>query len=219
MIDAAMIALATYLENAALSWMQLPDCSVSRVACQYFEAQERESPSVVGERIQQVSNIVAELLQGETPIWSDDTTGARTGLLLMHVAFHETRFRGYVWDGRCNDDAWRKGAEGVQLLRLGTCDGGHAYSPWQVHPERGFYLTFDGSDVNPFHGELKIDATSIKDPKVAAVAALHMLRRSVRLTNSLRYYTGEWSGPAPKAALRLDGALAYEHRRPFLPAE
>jgi hypothetical protein len=102
---------------------------------------------------------------------------------------------------------------------LGTCDGGHAYSLFQVHPERGFYLTWDGTDTNPFRGELRVDSTSIRNHMVAMTAALHMMRRSIRATNSLRYYTGEWVGAAPKAQIRLEGALAYERRKPFLTQE
>lgn len=229
MIETATLALATYLENAALSWMHLPDCGASPALCAAFEKQEHETPAAVGDRIQHVAASVALLFNNpthsEAPIWADDTTGARTGLLLMNVAFNESRFRGYVDDGRCNDPIWREGVEGKQLLKFGTCDGGHAFSIFQIHAHRRLWLTWDGSDIksngDANAGDVLVNPTAIiANRELALTTALHMLRKSIKSTNgSLRYYTGEWSGPAPKAAIRLEGALAYERRRSFLPEE
>ena len=208
-------ALALYLETAALTWMQLPECSVARAACAQFERQEHESPAKVADRIQDVAWAVASVLtygawgHEEPALYSDDRDSARTGLLLMSLAFHESRFRGYVFDGRCSDPAWRSGSEADQLRPLGTCDGGQASSIWQLHMGRGYLVSW--GEENHLVRREDVIGLGIFGP----VVALHMARASLAATGTLRNYTGEWEGPAPAARAREATAVAYYRAHPF----
>jgi hypothetical protein len=54
-------------------------------------------------------------------------------LLLASQAFVESRFMPWVVDGSCNDDTWRERQPGWTRK---SCDGGHAFGPWQIHDPR-----------------------------------------------------------------------------------
>ena len=172
---------AAYLERAALSWMYLPNCNARPRACQDFERREGESVEAVRARIAEVAGQVSRA-----------TGDTRMGLVLMSLAFHESRFRGYVDDGRCNDAAWVTTLAGAHLTRLGDCDNGHAYSLWQVHPatrEQG--------------------AQMIAQRPFAIEQALGIARASLARDGTLRGYTGETDPAAPKAFRRLRAAEMY----------
>jgi hypothetical protein len=214
--------LADYLKQATLSWMKLTPNLRS------FEKAEHETQSVVIDRIDEVSLQVEDVIrhgyQGhrEAVIWDDDRSGARTGLLVMGVAFFETRYRGYVDSGKCNDPTWRKSKEAGILLALGTCDGSHAYSAWQIHCRNGMYLTWDADEYSSVR--LRSDAVLVnpkgilEDRRLAITGALHMLRKAVRRTRDLRDYSGEPSDYHPKADVRLALAVDYEKAHPYMTA-
>ena len=159
------------LDSQVLGWMSLPP-----VGDEGFSAREGESVGDVRRRIAEVAR-AATLLGIAQPIWPNDD-GTKTARLLVCVAFYESRFRGYVDDGRCNDPDWRASPEGVRTMRLGTCDGGRARSLWQLHDFRG-------------------------DRQQAMQEALRRLRFSIRAMGDLRGYTGERGPDAPKARVRL----------------
>lgn len=202
--------LAQYLEAATLTWMALPDCAASPHACADFETRERETPAAVGARVHDYAQAVAEVARegfDGAPIaapYADDAGRARAGLLLMSLAFHESRFRGYVADGRCTDGEWRKSDEGRALMRLGTCDGGFASTVWQIHIGRGQRV---GT-------ELVTRERALEDPRAGAALALQLAGGSIRFAHSLRYYTGE-GAVAPKAREREALATAYYRAHPF----
>ena len=54
----------------------------------------------------------------------------------------------------------------------------------------------------------------VRDRRVAARMALHMLRYSMKHAHTLAIYTGE-VGSAPKAKLRLETALSFIRHNPF----
>jgi hypothetical protein len=56
----------------------------------------------------------------------------------------------------------------------------------------------------------------IRDRKLAAKVALHMLRYSMKNAHSLTIYTGE-APNGPKAKLRLDRATNYARKHAFAP--
>ena len=207
-VEAPHAALAMYLETAALTWMKLPECSVARAACAQFERQEHESPAAVADRIRDVAGAVARGVRegyGGQAVTSYPLDEQEAGLLLMSLAFHESRFRGYVADGRCSDPAWRTGHEAVQLAPLGTCDGGRASTVWQVHFGQGIRV-----------GAVRVTREmAIADHRAGAAAALTMAANSIAATGTLRNYTGEWSGPAPAAAARMATAITYYQAHPF----
>jgi hypothetical protein len=94
---------------------------------------------------------------------------------------------------------------------------------WQLHPEDG--LTFD-RDLFTFarnrsaswreeHASEIFDGHAlVRDRKLAARMALHMLRYSMKNAHSLAIYTGE-AGNAPKAKLRMATAISYIRTHPF----
>lgn len=51
-------------------------------------------------------------------------------MLLASQAFVESRFMSWVVDQSCNDASWRARQPG--WIRR-SCDGGHAFGPWQIH--------------------------------------------------------------------------------------
>ena len=107
-------------------------------------------------------------------------------------------------DGRCNDRAWRASPEGRRTIHVGGhCDGGLAFSFWQVHLDGGL-LAFDPEGVTP---------EKMKYTAYAASIGLSMVCRSLARTGSLVDYTGESASFHPKADERLDFA------RRFIPRE
>lgn len=109
-----------------------------------------------------------------------------SAMVLVGLAYKEgARFAAYVADGRCNDPAWRASPEGITLLHWGGCDGGKAYSLWQVHIE--------GRRITP---------AQMMDQEFAASVAADIARKSYAGSKGLCWYTGEWGGPCPKARER-----------------
>jgi hypothetical protein len=217
-------ALADYLERAALTWLALPDCGAAPERCAGFERQELESPAAVADRVREVARDVASLLEDgfsghdEPSPYAHDPRKARAGLLLMSLAFHESRFRGYVADGRCPNPEWRRSEEGRHLLPLGPCDGGLASTLWQIHVGRGLWVGWDAREWGSERSSPRDVLLSLTPSanlswplyhQNAAMLALHMARASIRATGTLRYYTGEWEGRAPKAGARERLALDY----------
>lgn len=164
---------------------------------------------------------IATVVLDEAPIWKDDVNHSRTATLLTTIAFWEGHFWKHVDDGSCNDQARRKkDSKLVNLLaRTGDCDGGYAYSIWQIHPEGGIVLTSDGGWKHYWDARsddvVKYDGISmLQDRKVAARVALHMLRASVQRSGGLCAYTGE-AGPCPKADQRMNFAREWMRKRPL----
>lgn len=146
----------------------------------------------------------------DDPAWIDDTYRDQTALLLASLAFYEgVHFAAYVDDGRCQ--AWGKlialrlpmPAEGARYMRLGTCDHGAAQSLWQVH------------SVELQSPRESATTENLLDRRYAAHIALRLARQSLNATSTLRYYTGEWSGPCPKADERLSFAIREIDAHPY----
>ena len=113
---------------------------------------------------------------------------------LTSLAFHEGRFRSYVDEQKCNDRTWRKTKEGRKtMLSGGDCDGGYAYSLWQIHP-----------------WEAKVTGPQLKDRRFAAKTAYGFIRRG-----GWCGYSGE-PGPCPKADTRREVAVNYLKKHPFV---
>ena len=125
------------------------------------------------------------------------TSDPSDAVLLASLGYFEgVRYAQYVDEYRCNDPAWVKSPEGARLTHWGTCDHGIARSFWQIHPQD------DRSSVT--HGLCSTEAISTRIG--AARCALDIAHRSIAATGNLSYYTGEWSGPHPKANERLEFA-------------
>lgn len=190
--------LTSYLLAAMTAWMPIRNHAHS------------ETPEVTQARYEQIAADVAQIAldPDETPLFQGEDGRAKTALLLLSVALHESGFRGDVDAGKCKPY---------------ECDHGKAFSIWQLHPEDG--LIFDG-DVFTFarnrsaswredHATEIFDGASlVRDRKLAARMALHMLRYSMKNAHSLAIYTGE-GGNGPKAKLRMQTALSYIREHPF----
>jgi len=159
-------------------------------------------PSALSTDYTGVAEDIARVVLSEPPLWKDDTSHARTGILLLSLAFFESGFRAYVDDLRCNTWANMKFAhkklpnEADKLLRLGHCDGGLAYSMWQIHPIE-----------TPEWEAVKIRSE-------AARLALKRARMSLAMSGDLRGYSGEQNG-FEKARKRLEFAEKWSRKHPF----
>ena len=147
---------------------------------------------------------------GECPIPMDrgdwrmtDDPEAR-GVLAMALAYFEgARFASYVDDESCNDRTWRTFSENRHLMHIGGhCDGGLAFSFWQVHIDSGL-LSYDPKMVT---------AEKMKDRTYAASVGLAMACRSLKASGSLVGYTGESRSWHPKADERLNFARRFISR-------
>jgi len=176
----------------------------------------------------------------EEPLFEGDVDRSKSAVLVATVAFFESGFAAYVDKGLCNDWSWRRpkttGPDAVpageirrrkSLLAAGSCDGGLAYSDWQIHPfdvrHRDGMVLLDGPRAWAFVADVHDGQTHdvihgkdmIEDRRKAARVALHMLRRALgRGPSNLCGYTGE-RGDCPKGAQRLRFALDWSRKHPF----
>jgi hypothetical protein len=190
----------------------------------------------------QVANDLATVvLDPEEPaFWKNDKTKARTAIMMVGIAYHETNYRAYVDDGRCNDPEWRKSEEGAKMMRIsGNCDGGIAHSMWQVHTstdgivvmpanyddsskdtdKREWCYAFEMKENRCATDEGKLIAPKemASDRQAAIRVALHMARRSIRRGVKLCQYTGE-GDVCPKGDVRYnwaEGPKGYSTKHPF----
>ena len=130
---------------------------------------------------------------------------SRDASVLASLVSFEGGLNPYVDDGRCNDTTWR--ATHADILRAGDCDGGHAWTEFQIHAEGGLALVGTGWSVWKWApaGSVKITGPDlVADPSLAARVALHILRQ-----NGMTGYTGEGRETHPKADTRLKRAKKW----------
>lgn len=103
------------------------------------------------------------------------------------VASYEGGYQAFVDSGRCNDPNFKPDGRG-------SCDGRQAWSIWQIHTMGGIVLT-DKEFVGRWYATDLTHVINgpdlIRDRKLAARVALHMMRYSMNRTHSLCLYTGE----------------------------
>lgn len=188
--------LAAYIEDTLREWNKGP---MAGKATRYHE----------------IARDIAVVVLREPRIWVG-SNGSREGVLLVSIAWWETRLRDYVDDGSCNRwmlDAWRRCGGRLSCLPKealdamntgGTCDGGNAASLWQIH-------SGDGDIAR--HLTTK-DLYSNR--KLAAATALAIARRSIQAGAGLMQYVGG-VGPdrAEKARQRLSKAEEWSRKHPF----
>ncbi|HZU82490.1 MAG TPA: hypothetical protein VE987_06225 [Polyangiaceae bacterium] len=191
-------ALTAYLLTAMLAWMPTKN------------QKARETADAALARYQSIASDVATVAldPAEPPLFKGADGRTKTALVLLSVAWWESAFRPDVDSGNCKPP---------------ECDNGHAFTLWQLHPEDGFI--FDG-DVYTFArnrtpawradhaSEIFDGAALLRDRKLAAKIALHMMRYSVLHSGGLGIYTGE-NGNGPKAKQRMDHALKWLREHPF----
>lgn len=133
----------------------------------------------------------------EDKLWAQQAGNA---IQLAAVASYEGGYQGFVDSGRCNDPTYKPDGRG-------SCDGRQAWSIWQIHTMGGIVLT-DREFVGRWYATDLTHVVNgpdlIKDRKLAARVALHMMRYSVTRTRGLCLYTGETvqgAGCAPQTPL------------------
>jgi len=173
-------ALTKYLVAAMLAWSPavfMPGKDVS-----HYEGTARDVAEVV-------------LEETEKPLFAPTTAGAdraKTALLLVALAYKESSFWPSIGDGTCNG----KHPELKEALRLlaaagMTCDGGHAFTFWQIQPGKGLWLTGDFYTSMGGTGPAITGDDLLADRKLAARTALHIARSSFHATKTLCGYSGE----------------------------
>jgi hypothetical protein len=176
--------LSTYVLAAILGW--------TRIHGQAKDSSDLAWLSGIADDISAVSIEVE-------PLFKNDESHSRTALLLASVARFESNFAPWVDAGLCNSKEWLSSS--IAIHHGSTCDGGHAFSLWQVHPYSGAT------------GEAMLG-----DRKVAIREAVSRMRVSLDAGKGLCWYTGEpASGDCPKAELRLRTALVWEKGHPWQP--
>jgi hypothetical protein len=150
-----------------------------------------------------IADDIATVVLSEERAFDDDASGQRTALLLVSIAHYETGRSWSVWvdNGKCNDEAWRK-AHSLWMRRGGDCDGGKAWSMWQVH--------VPGDSV-------EAGRALVVDRKSAIRAALTIARASLKAGRGLCYYSGETFPHCRLADLRLETARHWTDMFPYVP--
>lgn len=138
-------------------------------------------------------------------------------VLLAALGYYEgARYAEYVDSGACNDPVWVRSGEGKRLAHWGTCDRGptdprgRAHSVWQIHPIE--------DRTSPLYGTCR-EAVVDSSRENAARCALALAKNSMKETGSLAWYTGEWTGPHPKADERLEFARRAIRKHPVARVE
>jgi hypothetical protein len=122
--------------------------------------------------------------ENEPPILGGDNGRERTALYMLSQAVQESHLVRYVDEGQCNDWQWRLTAEGKRAMLRGDCDGGIAFTPWQMHINAnggGTVLTKLGwvgaewaeDNASVIHGK-----DAVNNKVLGARVALHWMRQT-----------------------------------------
>jgi hypothetical protein len=177
--------------------------------------------------------VTVVLDDSEPPLWSDDLAKGKTATMVATIGLWEGHYWRYVDDGRCNSKTWRDSHAGKHLTGpRATCDGGHAYSIFQIHPDRGGIVLTTKEIETPQGPKFIGDGYTyhqlapdepyitgrdlIQDRTKAVRVALHMIRPAIH--NNLCSYTGE-SGDCPKGKERIKWAMDWWKKHPFPPID
>jgi hypothetical protein len=125
--------------------------------------------------------------------------------LLATLAYMECGFAQFVDTLECNDPVWRASPEGQSIMGGKSCDGGNAYSIFQIHPVT--------DKTAPLYESCRKEAIVVRSG--AARCALKIARASMEATSTLQNYTGEPGDYHPKADDRLRMANRAIVRHPF----
>ena len=203
--------LIQYIFIAILSWVPI------RNLTPYGETEDEARA-----RLHSVAEDIVTIAmdKSEPSVFARADGRVKTALLQASIASMETGFQKFVDTGDCNQANYRAD-------RRGNCDGGHAFSLWQIHVFGGGYLLLeDGTlgsvmyspSVAQAHPEWIIKgADLVSDRKKAIRVAQRSERASLNQFHSLCGYSGEHceDGEHPKAKARFDRAVEYYQKHPF----
>jgi hypothetical protein len=217
-----------YVLLAMLSWVPLSsqivrnaDGTYPKTKDGYFIVEDKDEAMA---RYEMIAGQIIDVAFDEDlkPLFNGSLGRLKTALLLASIGSFEGGFHKFVVDGDCNKPGWKSD-------KGGTCDGGAAFSTWQIHISGGGYLIKDGeltqvqyerqyAKDNP---EEVIDgALLIRDPSVAARLAYFIVHYSTKNFHGLCAYTGEncVTGHHPLALAREGRAVDYLRNHPFDPS-
>jgi hypothetical protein len=212
-----MQQLVTYILTAMLTWIPV------RNLTPYGET-EAEATARLRSVAEDICMVALDA--NEPPVFGRADGRVKTALLDAAVASMETGFQKFVDDGSCN-------RRGYRADRRGDCDGGHAFTFWQLHVAgNGYILLEDGTLGSVFYSPAAIvksaqdKGTVIRGPelladrKTAIRVAQRIMRDSLKQHNSLCAYSGEScdEGAHPKASVRFERARTYLAQHPFTDA-
>ena len=203
-------ALANYILSAMISWTPLS----SLVAYGETEVEVRARFKAIAADIAAVSADPAE-----QAAFSGPTGRVRTALLIASIGSFEGGWQKFVEEGDCN-------RTGFHADRRGGCDGGHAFTSWQIHIAGGGFLFVDGRLTNKTyaasyakeHPSEIIDGPALVANRQLAVRVAKDLIIETKTDRCvLCGYSGESSfGEHPKADARLDRAKDYWAKHPYV---
>lgn len=218
--------LTKYILAAMLSWVPLNNQTI------YGETEAEALARYEATAL----DIVTTVLSPNEPWIFKNTNGVKEALELASIASFEGGFQTFVEDGSCNKKGYKPDGRG-------GCDGGHAFSNWQIHIYGNGYILQDDGLTNvdaekniarilkkPLSfepGDVIQGKNLIEDHRLAARVALHLVRLSWKSAHSLCGFTGEDCGEArnvdghdvgghPKATQRHQRAVNYEKAHPFV---
>jgi hypothetical protein len=207
--------LITYILAAMLSWVPV------RNLTPYGESEDQASA-----RLRSIAeDIVTVAFDASEPsVFARSDGRVKTALLHAAIASKETGFQKFVDDGSCNQTAYVAHAD-----RRGNCDGGYAFSLWQIHVSGGGYILLeDGTLTSKMYASPSVLASHtliggselVADRKTAIRVAQRIERDSLKYHGSLCAYSGEscMEDKHPKAKARLDRAVDYYASHPFTDA-
>jgi hypothetical protein len=226
-VSPAQLAAQQYLDHEQAHWDALK---------QYLLNTMHEWAPAANQPDHDVSNYesIAEdistciLTHEEPAFWKDDRNKGKSALLVISIGYWEGHYWKFVDDGLCNKPKWLKSKEGARLTGpKATCDGGHAYSIFQIHPDHGgialhYEEDDDGDLIGTGYGyhydrpgaPFVTGQDMIADRKRAVLAVMHMLRPAVAANNNLCEYTGE-ARPCTKGKERLEWMQKWWASHPF----
>jgi hypothetical protein len=179
----------------------------------------RQPAPDAAEDVDALVRAIAVVACREPAVFGEPSPHAKTAVLLATLAFFESGWAEYVLDGDCNTEAWRRTEAGRRaMLSGGSCDGGLAWSAFQIHVGEGFVLTNDGYYDRPWSapaGHPVEGPAMIIDSELAVRLALAIVRTSIdRCGGTLNCYAG--AGNEGRAKVRLDFARSWWTRHPYL---
>lgn len=210
-------ALVQYVLAAMISWVPLTNQLERNDDGRWVRDSQglyvREDDDHARARYEAIAENIVDVALDYTlpPIWRGAEGDVKTALVLASIGSLEGGYHAWVANGACNKKTWIGGG----------CDGGHAFTIFQIHVYdfvlRGDSITQakylnDAQPVEIIHGHDLID-----DPRLGALVAYHLVRGSMLAYGSLCAYSGEsCTGKHPKADARLERAKVYLDKHPIV---
>lgn len=222
-------AVSKYLLAAMTAWVPMANHYVRDKAGHFLRMPlgfVQEDQAAVRARYEATADDLADVVldtQNES-IFRAAEGRSMSGLLLASIASFEGGFQSWVDDGSCNTPEFQRRAKSQHRVE---CDGGAAFTIWQIHPEAGYaveggalkLLRFLPRGYGVAHPDDVVTGQKlIRSRRYAAQIAYYLVRYSEHQYHSLCAYTGEpCLGAHPLSDRREQRAKSYFAHHPFVP--